>query len=65
MNKYLVIVVSNQTINMTETRKAFAHFYSKEELEGTDLKEYIPNRVGSCKFRANSDKSIEVVIKVL
>ena len=64
MNKYLVITVGTETFGTTETRKAFAHFYSKEFIEITDLKEYIPNRVGSCKFRTNYDNSMDIVIKV-
>ena len=64
MNKYLVIVVGTEAVGTTETRKSFASFYSKEFIETTDLKGYIPSRVGQCKYRTNYDNSMDIVIKV-
>lgn len=58
MKEYLFITTC------ADNRTAYQGYYSKRELETTDMKEFIPQRKGSCKYRKNYDGSMDIIIKV-
>ena len=58
MEKNYLFIVKDLTNGNT-----YSNFYDKETLETTDMKNYIPKRIGQFKERTISD-TMEIILKV-
>lgn len=55
---YLLVCTSKESVN------AFYGYHTLDDLETSDLVDYIPTRKGQFKIRYNSDGCMDIVLKV-